>query len=114
MNTRFVAGAGALLIGAWAAGRAFRSARYTLRDKVVLISGGSRGLGLVLARHICEQHGKVVLVARDRQELARAKADLAVRGGKVLTVECDLRDRAQIRDVVRTAIDPVGYLDISV
>src|SRR6266566_1987342 len=72
MNTRFVAGAGALLIGAWIASRAFRAARYTLRDKVVLISGGSRGLGLVLARHICEQHGKVVLIARDREDLARA------------------------------------------
>src|SRR6184192_4206814 len=112
MNTRFVAGAGALLIGAWAAGRAFRSAQYTLRDKVVLISGGSRGLGLVLARHICEQHGKVVLIARDREELARAKADLAVRGGKVLTVECDLLDRAQIHAAVRTAIDRLGKIDI--
>src|SRR5213079_3147743 len=112
MNTRFVAGAGALLIGAWAAGRAFRSARYTLRDKVVLISGGSRGLGLVLARHICEQHGKVVLIARDREELARAKADLAVRGGKILTVECDLLDRAQIHAAVRTAIDRLGKIDV--
>ena len=105
MNTRFVAGAGALLIGVWVASRAFRAARYTLRDKVVLISGGSRGLGLVLARHICEQHGNVALIARDREELARAKADLAVRGGKVLTVECDLRDRAQIHAAVRIAID---------
>ena len=112
MNTRVLAGAGALLIGAWIAGRAFRAARYTLRDKVVLISGGSRGLGLVLARHICEQHGKVVLIARDREELARAKADLAVRGGKVLTIECDLLDRAQIHAAVRTAIDRLGKIDI--
>src|SRR5437016_6162890 len=112
MNTRVLAGAGTLLIGAWIAGRAFRRARYTLRDKVVLISGGSRGLGLVLARHICEQHGKVVLIARDREELARAKADLAVRGGKVLTVDCDLLDRAQIHAAVRTAIDRLGKIDI--
>jgi NAD(P)-dependent dehydrogenase (short-subunit alcohol dehydrogenase family) len=112
MNTRFVAGAGALLIGAWVAGRAFRRARYRLRDKVVMISGGSRGLGLVLARHICEQQGKVVLIARDREELARAKTDLAVRGGKVLTVECDLLDRTQIHAAVRTAVDRLGKIDI--
>jgi NAD(P)-dependent dehydrogenase (short-subunit alcohol dehydrogenase family) len=114
MNTRVLAGAGALLIGGWIAGRAFRLARYALRDKVVLISGGSRGLGLVLARHICEQHGKVVLVARDREELARAKADLAARGGTVLTVECDLLDRTQIHAAVRTAIDRLGKIDILV
>src|SRR5438132_14194630 len=112
MNTRFVAGAGALLIGAWAAGRAFRVARYTLRDKVVLISGGSRGLGLVLARHVCEQHGKVALIARDRDELARAKADLASRSGNVVTIKCDLLDRAQIHGAVRTAIDRLGKIDI--
>src|SRR5215471_746460 len=112
MNTRILAGAGALLFGAWIAGRAFRLARYALRDKVVLISGGSRGLGLVLARHVCARHGKVVLVARDREELARAKADLAVRGGTVLTVECDLLDRTQIHAAVRTAIDRLGKIDI--
>src|SRR5215470_15511995 len=112
MNTRILAGAGALLFGAWIAGRAIRLARYTLRDKVVLISGGSRGLGLVLARHICEQHGKVALIARDRDELARAKADLASRSGKVLTIECDLLDRGQIHAAVRTAIDRFGKIDI--
>ena len=112
MNTRILAGAGALLFGAWIAGRAFRAARYTLRDKVVLISGGSRGLGLVLARHICEQHGKVVLIAREREELARAKADLASRGGKVLAMECDLLDPAQIGAAVRQAIDRLGKIDI--
>jgi NAD(P)-dependent dehydrogenase (short-subunit alcohol dehydrogenase family) len=83
-----------------------------LSDKVVLISGGSRGLGLVLARQICEQHGKVALIARDREELERAKADLASRSGKVLIIECDLLDRAQIHAAVRTTIDRLGKIDI--
>ena len=112
MNSRVLAGAGALLVSAWIASRAIRRALYTLRDKVVLISGGSRGLGLVLARHICGQHGNVALIARDREELTRAKADLASRNGKVLTIECDLLDRAQIRGAVRTVIDRLGKIDI--
>jgi NAD(P)-dependent dehydrogenase (short-subunit alcohol dehydrogenase family) len=112
MNTRVLAGAGALLVGAVIASRAVRAARYALRDKVVLISGGSRGLGLVLARHICERGGRVALIARDREELARAKADLARRGTKVLTIECDLLDRDQIHSAVRTAIDRFGKIDI--
>ena len=113
MNTRVVLGAGALLVGAWITARAVRTALYTLRDKVVLITGGSRGLGLVLARHICAQRGNVALIARDREELARAKADLVRRGGgKVLTVECDLCDPAQIQSAVRQIIDRFGKIDI--
>src|SRR5256885_573337 len=112
MNTRVLAGAGALLLGGWIARRAIRVARYTLRDKVVLISGGSRGLGLVLARHVCDQHGKVALIARDRDELARAKTDLTSRSGKVVIIECDLLDRAQIHGAVRTVIDRLGKIDI--
>ena len=112
MNTRVLAGVSALLLGGWIAGRAVRVARYTLRNKVVLISGGSRGLGLVLARHVCEQHGNVALIARNREELARAKSDLASRSGRVVTIECDLLDHAQIHDAVRTAIDRLGKIDI--
>src|SRR5262252_1118860 len=97
MNPRVLLPVGAALLGAWITARIFRTARYAVRDRVVLITGGSRGLGLVLARHICERGGNVALIARDREELARAKADLNRRGGRVLTVECDLLDCVQIQ-----------------
>jgi len=112
MNTRVWIGAGALFVGGWITARAFRKAQYTLRDKVVLISGGSRGLGLVLARHICNQGGSVALLARDPEELARAKADITACGGQVLTVECDLLERDQIQDAVRKVIDHFDRIDI--
>src|SRR5436309_13486933 len=112
MNVRDLLRAGALLIGAWITARAIRTARYTLRDKVVLITGGSRGLGLVLARHICAHGGSVALIARDPDELARAKADLTARGGAVLTIQCDLLDAAQIEAALRQLIDRLGNIDI--
>jgi NAD(P)-dependent dehydrogenase (short-subunit alcohol dehydrogenase family) len=112
MNIRVVLTTAALLLGAWITARVIRTTRYTLRDKVVLITGGSRGLGLVLARHICARGGNVALIARDREELARAKDDLAPRGGKVLTVECDLLDAEQIQSAVRRIIDRFGKIDI--
>ena len=111
-TTRVLLPAGALLIGVWIAARIVRTVRYRLRDKVVLISGGSRGLGLVLARQICQQGGLVAIIARDREELARAKADLARHGGKVLTVECDLLNRDQVHGAVRTVVDRFGRIDI--
>ena len=112
MNVRVLLPAGALLLGAWVTARAIRATRYTLRDKVAVITGGSRGLGLVLARHVCAQGGSVALIARDPDELARAKADLAARGGAVLTVQCDLLDATQIEAAVRQVIDRFGRIDI--
>src|SRR5436305_2699492 len=112
MNPRVSLLAGALLLGAWLAIRVFRTSRYSLRDKVAVISGGSRGLGLVLARHICAQGGSVALIARDADELARAKADLAARGGAVLTIECDLLDASQIKAAVSQIIGRFGKIDI--
>src|SRR6266568_7235986 len=101
-----------VLLALWAIARLIRTARYSLRDKVVVITGGSRGLGLVLARQICAAGGKVALIARDAEELGRAKADLARRGGAVLTLQCDLLDTAQIRSAVRQIIDHFGKIDI--
>jgi len=112
MNFRVVLPAVALLLFIWAVVRFIRTARYGLRDKVVVISGGSRGLGLVLARHVCARGGNVALIARDPEELARAKADLAPHGSVVLTIECDLLDSEQIRSAVRRIIDRFSRIDI--
>jgi NAD(P)-dependent dehydrogenase (short-subunit alcohol dehydrogenase family) len=112
MNFRVVLPAVALLLLIWAIVRFIRTARYPLRDKIVVITGGSRGLGLVLARYVCARGGNVALIARDPEELARAKADLAPHGNVVLTIECDLLDSEQIRSAVRRIIDRFGKIDI--
>jgi len=89
-----------------------RTRQSFLKNKVVLITGGSRGLGLVIARQICGEYGKVALIARDADELARAEADLARRGGEVLTISCDLLDRAQVETAVQETINRYGTIDI--
>ncbi len=111
MNFRFVLPAVALLL-IWAIVRFICTARYPLRDKVVVITGGSRGLGLVLARYVCARGGNVALIARDPEELARAKTDLAPSGGKTLTIQCDLLDSGQIQLAVRQIIDRFSKIDI--
>jgi NAD(P)-dependent dehydrogenase (short-subunit alcohol dehydrogenase family) len=103
-----------VLLAVWAILRLIRTQRYSLRDRVVLITGGSRGLGLVLARQIYAAGGKVALIARDTEELGRAKADLARCGGapNAFAVQCDLLDPEQIRSAVRQIIDHFGKIDI--
>ncbi|HEY2625671.1 MAG TPA: SDR family oxidoreductase [Candidatus Udaeobacter sp.] len=104
----------ALLFIAWLVLRVIRTQRFSLRDKVALITGGSRGLGLLLARQICAAGGKVALLARDNEELIRAKTDLAGRGSRVLTIQCDLLDPGQIQSAIRQTIDRFGKIDILV
>ena len=87
-------------------------ARSFFKNKVALITGGSRGLGLEIARQLCDQAGKVAILARDPDELTHAKADLATRGAEVLTLRCDLLDAAQIQSAVESTLSHFGKIDI--
>lgn len=89
-----------------------RRTNYSFAGKVCLITGGSRGLGLVLARQLCAQGGRVALLARDRAELNRAREELASTGGDVFTVSCDLQDLAQIEAAIRNVVGHFGRLDV--
>src|SRR5207253_3922625 len=87
-------------------------ASFSYRDKVALITGGSRGLGLEIARQICAQRAKVALIARDPEELARAKTELDRLATEVLTIQCDLLESAQIQSAVQQTIQRFGKIDI--
>ncbi|HEX8280868.1 MAG TPA: SDR family NAD(P)-dependent oxidoreductase, partial [Chthoniobacterales bacterium] len=102
---------GGIALAAWAARRAL-TADFSFEGKVVLITGGSRGLGLVMARQICAQGGRVILLARDRAELQRAHDELVKAGGDVSMLPCDLLDRTQIEEAVRTVLDHYGQIDV--
>lgn len=105
------AGAGALV-----AARALyrRWLEYDLRGKTVLITGGSRGLGLVLAREFADEGANVAICARDPAELERARADLASRGARVCAFPCDVTDRAQVKELVEVVTDHFGAIDVLV
>lgn len=101
-------GAAAMLAG----GKAIK--RISLVGKVVFITGGSRGLGLALAREFARQGARLAIVARDKAELERARADLAQRGAEVWAGLCDVRDQAQIEAAIREVVSQFGALDILV
>jgi NAD(P)-dependent dehydrogenase (short-subunit alcohol dehydrogenase family) len=84
------------------------------RDAVALVTGGSRGLGLLIARELARRGYRLAVCARDADELAAAESDLAGRGADVLAVRCDVGDREQVDHMVRTVIDRFGSLDVLV
>ncbi len=76
---------------------------YDLRGKTVFVSGGSRGLGLLLAREFAARGSKIAISARDGQALERAAADVRQYGSDVLPLETDIT----LREDAETAIDQI-------
>jgi NAD(P)-dependent dehydrogenase (short-subunit alcohol dehydrogenase family) len=85
-----------------------------LPGTTVLITGGSRGLGLLLAREFGRQGARVAVCARDPAELQRAGADLGARGITALAVPCDVSERGEVRAMVDTVVRELGTIDILV
>src|SRR5689334_9010539 len=74
----------------------FRRASHDLDGSTALITGGSRGLGLILARELARRGCRVVICARDGEELERARLHLAARGADVLALRCDVADQGEV------------------
>ncbi len=83
-----------------------------LSGQVALITGGSRGLGLLMARELAREGCRLAICARDEAELERARADLEGRGATVLAVICDVADRSQVDRMVRQVTERYGRIDV--
>jgi NAD(P)-dependent dehydrogenase (short-subunit alcohol dehydrogenase family) len=89
--------------------------RYTtFGNKVVVITGGSRGLGLVLARQFAAEGAKLAICARDEKELEleAAQSELLALGVPVLAQVCDMQNRAQIQHFIETVNNDYGRIDV--
>jgi NAD(P)-dependent dehydrogenase (short-subunit alcohol dehydrogenase family) len=90
------------------------SPKFHLNGKVVLITGGSRGLGLVMAREFGERGARLAICARDQAELDRAASDLQNRGYTVQSLVCDVTDRKQVEETVAAVRARFGSIDVLV
>jgi short-subunit dehydrogenase len=106
------AGAVGLLFGAQMALRLKR--RIDFNGKVVLITGGSRGLGLVMAREFARAGADVAICARDSDELDRARQQIRQYGVDVLGVMCDVTKRNQVEGMVEGITRHFRRIDILV
>jgi NAD(P)-dependent dehydrogenase (short-subunit alcohol dehydrogenase family) len=86
--------------------------RIDLRDKVAVVTGGSRGLGLVLARELVSEGARVAICARDEAELDRARTQLERSGADVLPVVCDVTSRDQVDAMLARVRERLGPVDI--
>ena len=80
--------------------------------KVVVITGGSRGLGLALARRLAQENAKLAILARDQQELVDAKSDLEKHGSTVTTWTCDVKNDSSVRSTIEEIASVLGGIDV--
>jgi NAD(P)-dependent dehydrogenase (short-subunit alcohol dehydrogenase family) len=111
LGYRVALGAGAAYVGWRVLQRVFAP---SISGLVALVTGGSRGLGLLLARELGAQGCKVVICARDAVELDNAQRDLTARGIDVLALVCDVTDQKQVEDLIEQATLHFGGIDILV
>ena len=103
-------GAAALGAGAYAASRLRH--RVSFAGKTVVITGGSRGLGLVMARQLAEEGANLVLLARTEQDLRAAECDLKEFSSSVLAIPCDVGSQTEVEAAIGLAAERFGRIDV--
>jgi len=84
-----------------------------LDDKVAVITGGTRGIGLGVAKAFLDEGAKVLITSRSEEKGAAALAELG-RGQSAVFVSSDVSDRGSIDAVIEAAVERFGQLDILV
>jgi NAD(P)-dependent dehydrogenase (short-subunit alcohol dehydrogenase family) len=94
--------------------RRLRLSSYTLPGKTVVVTGGSRGLGLALARELAVQGARVAICGRDAGSLERARQSLAQTSADVLAVTCDITQPASVSQLLEQVHQRFGPVDVLV
>jgi NADP-dependent 3-hydroxy acid dehydrogenase YdfG len=81
-----------------------------IEGKIVVIAGASSGLGEAAARHLAAQGAKVVLGARRADRLEALVEDIVAAGGEALAVQTDVTNRAEVANLVDTAVQVAQQL----
>jgi NAD(P)-dependent dehydrogenase (short-subunit alcohol dehydrogenase family) len=91
-----------------------RSLRGKIRGKVVLITGGSSGIGRATAEKVAAAGAKTIIVARGEEELFKTRDELIAAGGQVFAYTADLADLASCDALVAAVIKEHGGVDVLV
>jgi 7-alpha-hydroxysteroid dehydrogenase len=88
--------------------------RFRLDDKVVVVTGGGRGIGAAIARAYADVGANLVLAARTESQLDEVAADVRASGGEAVTVVADVSDLDTLEGLVDAAVEAFGGIDVVV
>src|SRR5260370_3549682 len=85
---------------------------FDLKGRVAIITGGSVGLGRQMAEGLAEMGANIVLCARKKERCQEAAEELQKLGVKTLALGCDVKDPANVQEVVDATVSEFGRIDI--
>lgn len=85
-----------------------------IAGKVAVVGGASRGIGLAIAKGLAAEGVRTVIAARGEEALGSAAQAIEAAGGEVLPVVCDLSDDASVINLIKSASEQYGRIDIVV
>ena len=85
-----------------------------LKDKGVIVTGGSKGIGLAIAEGFAREGAKVSICARNPETLEQARAQIAGHGGMVHAAPCDVSDSAALEAYMAAAAETLGEIHVLV
>ncbi|WP_159980611.1 MULTISPECIES: SDR family oxidoreductase [unclassified Novosphingobium] len=85
-----------------------------INGKVVVITGGSSGLGEATARHLAAKGATVAIAARRADRLGAIVADIETAGGKAKAYTTDVSDKAQVNALITDVLADFGHIDVLV
>ncbi|MBN8479777.1 MAG: SDR family oxidoreductase [Burkholderiales bacterium] len=91
-----------------------RSLAGRVKGKVVVVTGGSSGIGQATAHKLAEAGARVIIVARDPEKLEATRKEIAAHGGTCITYSCDLTDLAAIDALSKKILAEHGGVDFLV
>ncbi|MBR5197210.1 MAG: SDR family oxidoreductase [Alistipes sp.] len=83
-----------------------------LKDKRIVITGASSGIGEAMAREYAKMGAKVVMAARRSEELERIAADIRNAGGSVAFAACDVTKEEECKHLMEVAVEAFGGIDV--
>jgi NAD(P)-dependent dehydrogenase (short-subunit alcohol dehydrogenase family) len=86
--------------------------KFRIAGKVILITGGSRGLGLELARQLSSMGAKLAICARNYDQLEKARVELASSGADVLALALDVTSKRDVKALIKDVVSHFGRIDV--
>jgi 3-oxoacyl-[acyl-carrier protein] reductase len=83
-----------------------------IKNKIVLITGGSRGIGKATAKSFAIEGARVIICSRNKTELDKTCNEIIKEGGDCTGIECDIRNSADVKNLVQKTVDKFNQIDL--